>query len=395
MNATQSIASKGQSSLMQLIPVMLCFFTMGFVDLVGTATNFVRNDLNLSVSEASLFPSLVFFWFLIFSVPTGILMNKIGRKNTVLVSLVITALSIVIPIFGDSYAIMLVSFSLLGIGNAVMQTSLNPLVTNLINGDKLASALTFGQFVKAIASFLAPIIATWGATTFLPTFGLSWRVLFLIYAVISVIAIAALGATPIEEERPDKASGILECVKLLGRPFILLCFIGIMCHVGIDVGTNTYAPMIIMERLGFTLEEAAFATSVYFIFRTIGCFTGAFILRVMRAKTFFAISAFMMLAAMAILFSADTLTALYIGIGLVGYGNSNVFSIVFSQALLYAPNEKNEVSGLMIMGLFGGTVFPLAMGYAADAVGQLGAVAVMTAGVIYLLCYTIKIKKEA
>lgn len=395
MNATQTITSKKQGTLMQFIPVMLCFFTMGFVDLVGTATNFVRSDLNLTVSEASIFPSLVFFWFLIFSVPTGMLMNRIGRKNTVLVSLVITAVSLVVPLFGDSYAVMLVSFSLLGIGNAVMQTSLNPLVTNLISGDKLASALTFGQFVKAIASFLAPIIATWGATTLMPTFGLSWRILFLIYAVVSVLAVAALGATPINEERPDKASGIRECVKLLGRPFILLCFIGIMCHVGIDVGTNTYAPMIIMERLGFTLEEAAFATSVYFIFRTIGCFTGAFILRVMRAKTFFAISAFMMLAAMAILFSADTLTALYIGIGLVGYGNSNVFSIVFSQALLYAPNEKNEVSGLMIMGLFGGTVFPLAMGYAADAVGQLGAVAVMTAGVIYLLCYTIKIKKEA
>lgn len=395
MNATQTITLKKQGTLMQFIPVMLCFFTMGFVDLVGTATNFVRSDLNLTVSEASIFPSLVFFWFLIFSVPTGMLMNRIGRKNTVLVSLVITAVSLVVPLFGDSYAVMLVSFSLLGIGNAVMQTSLNPLVTNLISVDKLASALTFGQFVKAIASFLAPIIATWGATTLMPTFGLSWRILFLIYAVVSVLAVAALGATPINEERPDKASGIRECVKLLGRPFILLCFIGIMCHVGIDVGTNTYAPMIIMERLGFTLEEAAFATSVYFIFRTIGCFTGAFILRVMRAKTFFAISAFMMLAAMAILFSADTLTALYIGIGLVGYGNSNVFSIVFSQALLYAPNEKNEVSGLMIMGLFGGTVFPLAMGYAADAVGQLGAVAVMTAGVIYLLCYTIKIKKEA
>lgn len=395
MNATQTITSKKQGTLMQFIPVMLCFFAMGFVDLVGTATNFVRSDLNLTVSEASIFPSLVFFWFLIFSVPTGMLMNRIGRKNTVLVSLVITAVSLVVPLFGDSYAVMLVSFSLLGIGNAVMQTSLNPLVTNLISGDKLASALTFGQFVKAIASFLAPIIATWGATTLMPTFGLSWRILFLIYAVVSVLAVAALGATPINEERPDKASGIRECVKLLGRPFILLCFIGIMCHVGIDVGTNTYAPMIIMERLGFTLEEAAFATSVYFIFRTIGCFTGAFILRVMRAKTFFGISAFMMLAAMAILFSADTLTALYIGIGLVGYGNSNVFSIVFSQALLYAPNEKNEVSGLMIMGLFGGTVFPLAMGYAADAVGQLGAVAVMTAGVIYLLCYTIKIKKEA
>lgn len=395
MNATQSIASKGKSPLMQLIPVMLCFFAMGFVDLVGTATNFVRNDLNLSVSEASLFPSLVFFWFLIFSVPTGILMNKIGRKNTVLVSLVITALSLIIPIFGDSYAIMLISFSLLGIGNAVMQTSLNPLVTNLISGDKLASALTFGQFVKAIASFLAPIIATWGATTLFPTFGLSWRILFLIYAVISVLAVAALGATPIEEERPDKASGIRECVKLLGRPFILLCFIGIMCHVGIDVGTNTYAPMIIMERLNFSLEDAAFATGLYFIFRTLGAFTGAFILRVMKARVFFAISVVMMVAAMVILFTAHSQAALYTGIALVGYGNSNVFSIIFSQALLSSPNEKNEVSGLMIMGLFGGTVFPLCMGYAADAFGQLGAVAVMTAGVIYLLCYTIKIKKEA
>lgn len=393
MNA--AMTSNKRNPLIQLVPVMLCFFAMGFVDLVGTATNFVKNDLNLSVSEASIFPSLVFFWFLIFSVPTGILMNRIGRKNTVLVSLIITAVSLVIPIFGDSYAVMLISFSLLGIGNAVMQTSLNPLVTNLISGDKLASALTFGQFVKAIASFLAPIIATWGATTLLPTFGLSWRVLFLIYAVVSVLAVTALGATPIEEEQPDKASGIKECVKLLGRPFIMLCFIGIMCHVGIDVGTNTYAPMIIMERLNFTLEDAAFATGLYFIFRTIGAFTGAFILRVVSARIFFVISVVMMLASMIILFSAHSLTAIYVGIALVGYGNSNVFSIIFSQALLSSPSEKNEVSGLMIMGLFGGTIFPLCMGFAADAFGQPGAIAVMTAGVIYLLLYTIKIKKTA
>ncbi len=393
MNA--AMTSNKRNPLIQLVPVMLCFFAMGFVDLVGTATNFVKNDLNLSVSEASIFPSLVFFWFLIFSVPTGILMNRIGRKNTVLVSLIITAVSLVIPIFGDSYAVMLISFSLLGIGNAVMQTSLNPLVTNLISGDKLASALTFGQFVKAIASFLAPIIATWGATTLLPTFGLSWRVLFLIYAVVSVLAVTALGATPIEEEQPDKASGVKECVKLLGRPFIMLCFIGIMCHVGIDVGTNTYAPMIIMERLNFTLEDAAFATGLYFIFRTIGAFTGAFILRVVSARIFFAISVVMMLASMIILFSAHSLTAIYVGIALVGYGNSNVFSIIFSQALLSSPSEKNEVSGLMIMGLFGGTIFPLCMGFAADAFGQPGAIAVMTAGVIYLLFYTIKIKKTA
>ena len=389
----QTLVTNRKAFLFQIIPVMLCFFAMGFVDLVGTASNYVQKDLGLTDSQANLFPSLVFFWFLFFSVPTGMLMNRIGRKKTVLISLIVTAASLFIPAFGDSYAVMLISFSLLGIGNAIMQTSLNPLVTNLISSDKLASTLTFGQFVKAIASFLAPIIAAWGATTLFPTFGLGWRSLFVIYAVVSFLSISLLAATPIEEERPDKASGVGECLKLLGRPFILFCFIGIMCHVGIAVGTNTTAPKIIMERLGLPLEEAGFATGVYFIFRTIGCFLGAFILRSVPAKVFFAISVMMMLAGMVILFACDTLAPLYVGIGLIGFGNSNIFSIVFSQALVYTPNEKNEVSGLMIMGLFGGTVFPLAMGYAADAVGQAGAVAVMTVGVVYLLYYTLRIRK--
>lgn len=394
MKTVQTATRDRQSFLLQMLPVMLCFFAMGFVDLVGTASNYVQKDLSLSDSQANIFPSLVFFWFLIFSVPTGMLMNRIGRKRTVLLSLIITAVSLVIPIFGEGYAVMLIAFSALGIGNAVMQTSLNPLVTNLISGDKLASTLTFGQFVKAIASFLAPILCTWGATTLLPTFGLGWRVLFVIYAAVCLLSIAALGATPIREEKPDKASGVKECVKLLGRPFILLCFLGIMCHVGIDVGTNTVAPKIIIERLALPLEEAAFATSVYFIFRTAGCFLGAFLLRFVSDREFFGISVLFMAAAMTLLFFAHSMTVIYIALALVGLGNSNVFSIIFSQALLATPKERNEVSGLMIMGLFGGTVFPLAMGYAADAVGQNGAVAVMAVGVIYLVYYTLKIKAD-
>ena len=369
---------KSNSSLSKLIPVMLCFFAMGFVDLVGIASNYVKADLGLTDSQANIFPSLVFFWFLIFSVPTGMLM-------------VVTFASLLLPVFGDSYTLMLLSFSLLGIGNALMQTSLNPLLSNIVRGDRLASSLTFGQFVKAIASFLAPYIAMWGATQAIPSFGLGWRVLFPIYMVIAVLL---LGQTQIAEEKEEgKPSTFGECLALLGKPFVLLSFIGIMCHVGIDVGTNTTAPKILMERLGMGLDDAAFATSLYFIFRTAGCFTGSFILRRMNAKSFFAISSFMMLLAMIGLFAFHSKTSIYICIALIGYGNSNIFSIVFSQALLYMPGKKNEVSGLMIMGLFGGTVFPLAMGLASDAIGQSGAVAVMTVGVLYLLYYTLKIKK--
>ena len=375
---------------------MLCFFAMGFVDLVGIASNYVKADLALSDSTANMLPSLVFFWFLIFSVPTGMLMNKIGRKNTVLVSLAVTVVSLSLPLFGASFPLMLISFSLLGIGNALMQTSLNPLVQSVIRGGNLASTLTFGQFVKAIASFMAPYIAMWGAMSEMHSFGIGWRILFPVYMVIGIAASVLLLSTPIEEEPTEKASSVIDCVRLLSRPVVLLSFLGIMCHVGIDVGTNTTAPKILMERLGMTLNEAAFATSLYFIFRTVGCLTGSFFLRVMSNRLFFNISVAMMALAMLGLGFGSSKTVLYVAIALVGYGNSNIFSLAFSEALLSDKARQNEISGLMIMGLFGGTVFPLLMGYASDAVGQLGAVGVMALGVAYLAGYGgLKRKRES
>lgn len=398
------------SSKITLIPVMIAFFTMGFVDLVGAVSNNMQEDFGLSDSAANFFPSLVFFWFLIFSVPTGMLMNKIGRKKTVLLSIIVTTLAVFLPLF-DSFMptkesqlwLMYISFSLLGIGNAIMQTSINPLVTMLVKGH-LASTLTFGQFVKAIASFIAPLIAAWGATTTAPILGLSWRILFLLFFVIGLIATLWLGMTRIEEEPlEDKASGFIDCLKMLGSPIILLSFIGIMCHVGIDVGTNAVAPRILLERLGTdtdTVSKFEYATSIYFAFRTLGCFTGSIIMRKLNIRTFFTIIVLMMAVAMVGLVFGTEQWELWAAIALVGYGNSNVFSIVFSQAMLSAPEKKNEVSGLMIMGLFGGTVFPLFMGFASDAAKasgaqypQVWAAVVMAVGVAYLLSYITKVKQ--
>lgn len=386
-----------QTNKMAIISVMFCFFCMGFVDLVGIASNYVKADLHLSDSVANIFPSLVFFWFLIFSVPTGVLMNKIGRKKTVLLSLIVTAISLLLPLFGENFGIMLCAFSLLGIGNALMQTSLNPLVTCVMNGGHLAAVLTFGQFIKAIASFIAPYLAIWGTTQVLPSFGYDWRILFAIFLIIGIFATALLATIQIDEPEATAANMSVEnqfaqAFALLGKPLVLLTFLGIMCHVGIDVGTNTTAPKILMERLGMTLNDAAFATSLYFIFRTIGCFTGSFFLRIMKARTFFLISVVLMAASMACLLWGDNKWVLYAGIALVGYGNSNIFSICFSNALMAVPEKQNEVSGLMIMGLFGGTLFPLVMGVASDAMGQAGAVLCMAVGVIYLFTYISKIK---
>ena len=370
---------------------MFAFFAMGFVDMVGTATNYVKADFQLSDTMANFLPSMVFLWFFFLSVPTGLLMNRIGKRKTVLLSLVVTALALVLPLCAYSYPVLLISFCLLGIGNTLMQVSLNPLISCVVSGEKFASTLTFGQFIKAIASFIAPIIASWAAVKF----G-NWRLLYPIFLVFALIAALYLGMTKIEEQQPkDRNSTFLQCLKLLGDTSVLLFFLGIVAHVGIDVGVNTCAPKIIMERLGLPLEKAGIATSIYFLFRTLGCFSGSFILARFSQKKFFAVSVACMVLAMAGLFLCHTLAGLYVAIALVGFGNSNIFSMVFSKAILYLPEKNNEMSGLMIMGLIGGTIFPLLMGVMSDAMGtQLGSVIVISVGVGYLVYLATKFLKE-
>ncbi len=382
-------------NILVLVPVLLCFLVMGFVDIIGIATNYVQKALSLTDAEANVFPSLLFFWFLIFSVPSALLMNRIGRKNTVLVSIAVNLLAVIIPLFGESYALMLIAFSLLGIGNTISQTSLFPLVSNIVPDDKLASAMTFGLFIKALTAFTGPVICAWGAAMIVPNFGYGWRVVFLVYAVVGAVLYAWLHITRVVREKSDKVSGFRECIRLLGDKLVFLSFLGIICHVGIDVGIITTAPRLFMERCGMSLGDAGYAVSIYFLCRLIGSLVGAGALQKFSSRIFFFGSTiFLALGLVGWLF-LHSAALLYICVILLGLGNANVFPIIVAQALLRRPNEANEVSGLMIMGLFGGTVFPLIMGWASYmGLGQIGAVLVMLVGAFYLVGYTKMIRAQ-
>ena len=379
---------KNKPKLKVLLPIMATFFTMGFVDMVGTATNYVKADYALSDTMSNFLPSMVFFWFFLLSVPTSLLMNRIGKKKTVLLSVIVTAIALVIPLIKYSYPLMLVSFCFLGIGNTLMQVSLNPLLGCVVSGDNLASSLTFGQFVKAIASFIAPILASWFAVKYN-----NWMILYWVFFAVTVLTAVFFAFDKIEEpvKAEGKTSSFVDCLKLLGDPVIILLFLGIICHVGVDVGVNTCAPKIMMERMSLPLADAALATSVYFLFRTVGCLTGSLILAKWETRKFFLLSAALMVLSMVLFFVCKTRVGIYAAVALVGYGNSNVFSMIFSRALLYMPEKNNEMSGLLIMGLIGGTIFPLLMGILSDAMAsQIGSLIVISVGVAYLLYLSFK-----
>ena len=374
--------TSSRSGLSVLAPIMFSFFVMGFVDMVGTATNYVKSDFGLSDTMANFLPSMVFLWFFFLAVPISLLMNRIGKRKTVLLSLVLTCVSMALPMLAYTYPMLLVSFCLLGLGNSFMQVSLNPVLSCVVSEDKFAGTLTFGQFIKAIASLSAPVLASWAAVRF----G-DWMLIYPVFLGFSIVATVYMSVTHIEEKMSqDKMSGFMTTLKMLGEPAVLVLFLGIVAHVGIDVGVNTCAPKILMERLGLPVEEAGIATTIYFLCRTLGCLSGSYILNRFPAWKFFAVSVGFMVLSMAGFFAFSSLACLYVAIALVGFGNSNIFPMIFSKALFYKPEWSNEMSGLMVMGLIGGTIFPLFMGILSDAIGsQTGSVAVVSIGVVYLV----------
>ncbi len=379
-----------KKSNLAVLPVLFSFFIMGFADVVGISSSYVKQDFGLSDSMANLLPMMVFLWFAVFSVPTGVLMNKLGRKNTVLLSIVVTLLALLVPLASYSYTMVLIAFALLGIGNTILQVALNPLLTNVVSGEKLTSSLTLGQFVKAIASFIGPIVA--GVASGM--FG-NWKLIFPFFASITLLSGLWLLLAPIQKEQSSsETAGFAASFKLLKDKVMLSFFFAIVVLVGIDVGLNVTLPKFLMERTVMPLEKAGLATSLYFAARTIGTFIGAILLMKYSGRLFYIGSAVLGIIALVVMVAIPgPVSLMYVMIFCSGLAVANVFSIVFSAALRRKPEYANEVSGLLIMGVAGGAIVPPIMGFVSDAAGQTGAMLVVLLLFVYLLINALRMKE--
>lgn len=383
--------NKSKQKVRVLAPIILAFFVSGMVAMVGSVSNSVQHDFNLSDSAGSLLASAIYIWFLVMAVPTGYIMDKLGHRKTVLLALSLSCLSMIFPIIYYSYATMVISLCLLGISNTMLQISLNLLVSDVTPKRQMSSMLTLGQFVGQIPAMIIPLLAIWAANMF----G-SWHWVYPIFLLISLSITFFLYKTDVEEGSDKDPSGFKDLFNLLKTPMVLFCFIAIVCQVGIDVGINVTAPKILIERSGATTEVANFITSVYAIIRLGGCLVGAFLLaRFSNQRIYMGSLGLIILGGIALIF-LNSGTLIYACVAVMGLGISNLFAIIFSQALETLPRKKNDISILMIMGLVGGAVFPPIMGVATKLVGghQWGALLVVLACASFMLSRYKAIKDE-
>lgn len=349
----------------KLVPVLLGFFIMGFCDLVGISVTYAQSQFNWSETKAGFLPFLVFLWFFILSVPAALAMGRYGRKKLVLTGLAITLIAVSIPVLLFNEITCYITFILLGIGNTILQVAINPLLTNVVN-NKVPSYITFGQFIKAISSFLGPIIVGY----FSLQYG-SWEKSFYIYAAITLLSLIWLFFTKIDREAfSNETTSFIKIIRLLKDNRILLCFIGILCVVGLDVGMNTLTPKLLMERCGLAKEAASYGSSYYFAARTIGTLFGIVLLSKFSEKSFFKINMTVVVIMLGGLFFANDQTLILSLICIIAFASSSIFAVIYTFAIKFRPAQTNEISGLMITGIAGGAIFPPLMGIATETAGS-------------------------
>ena len=367
-------------SISAVLPVMFGFFIMGFVDLIGTAINYVKLDFSLNDSMANLLSLSCFLWFLILSIPTGILMNRYGRKNAVLISFFITLIGLVLPFFVYNFGMIIVAFMFIGIGNTIIQVALNPLVTNVVSKEKQTGTLTLGQFVKSIASWLGPNAAAWLAAS-----ALGWIYVFPIFGIVTLLACIWLWFTRIHESGTNESTSFGATFALLKDKKILMFFIVILILVGVDVGINATLPKYLIEKCP-SITEISQADQLksyyYFIAKALGAFLGGIILMKVSERIFYTISALLALAGLILLLFSSSQVSILAATVIIALGYANLFAIIFSFALKHLPQKANEISSLLIVGVSGGVIATL-LGVVSDAFGTQWA-AMMIVAIMWL-----------
>lgn len=376
-----------KSKVFQLMPVLFAFFIMGFVDVVGISTSYVKSDFSLSDTQANLLPMMVFLWFAVCSLPTGLLMGRIGRKRTVLISSLLTGIAMIIPLIYYSFPTVLLAFALMGIGNTILQVSLNPLLLDVVSKEKVTSMLTLGQFIKAISSTLGPIIAGIAVSLF----G-NWHLIFVVYAVATLLSWIWLAAIYIDEGKDlvAKQTGH-DVFALFKNPRLMIAFSIILLIVGFEIGLMTAVPKYFLEMCDLPIEQGGLGCSLYFSARTLGTFLGAIILARYSSRHFLIGNMLAAIAAFLLFMATMNMTLLLVALFLIGLFCANVFPIIFSMAIQSEPAKANEISALMIMGVAGGAILPVFMGIIADTSNQWLSLLVPFFALIYILCMSVKL----
>lgn len=357
----------------------MAFLCMGFADAVGPLVNIATEVFDISNAMASLIASAGFIMYGVVSIPMGIMQHKIGKKPVMIIGIVTFFIGVVIPAMGLNFLMILLSVMIMGAGSTIMQVSGTPILRDVSQVGKFSRNLSFGQFIKAVASLSTSLIPAMVAGKLMgdyftvksasgilkPT---EWRIMFPVYALIVFITVITIVLMKYKEnsESLQAQTTLKSCFGALSNKYILMMVLGIFAYCGAEISITSKVAVFFSKQYNIDLAKLGMlGIGMFFLALTIGRFLGSVILNWMKPVTFLVATSIVSLLGLLLIF-INSLTLAWIAVFFIGIGFGNIFPLILSITIDRIPEKTNEISGLMLSAVIGGSIIPLIAGLVAD-----------------------------
>ncbi|MCU0608430.1 MAG: MFS transporter [Chitinispirillaceae bacterium] len=351
--------------MLRTLPIFLAFLAMGIADAMGPMSDAVKTNYQISNVMATLMSFFVFIAFAVFSVPSGILAARIGKKNLLLLGLGINAVACLVPtLMVPNYPLLLSCIFMLGVGTTFLQVSGNPIMRDVSSEGAYSRNLSFAQGIKGIGSTASTYLVT--AVIGIALFAnMGWRGVFPLFFLVMAVAFLLVLFLKVNETKADVPPSLGSSFALLKNPTFFMAVVGIFLYVGAEVCMARF--LVPLEKaMGMSAQSAAiFGATMFFGLVTVGRLVGGMVLLAMTPRAFFRISALLGLVGAGLLMTGNTTLAI-VGVVCAGLGFANIWPMLFSITVEEKPENASELSGLMCMAISGGAIVPLVMSKMVD-----------------------------
>ena len=389
-----------------VVMILTIWFVISFVtNILGPLMPIIIQTYKLSLTMAAFLPFSFFLAYGIMSIPAGILIEKMGEKKAMLLAFSLNLAGSLAFAIHPLYSTALSSLFVIGLGMAMLQVIINPLMRTAGGEENFAFYSVMAQLTFGLASFISPFVFTsllHQNSAFLTFISdnlvqndLNWTILYWLFTLIFIIILLVIAPLkiPIVKRNDDEKTGTFQVyIDLLKKREIWLFFLGIIAYVGTEQSLANWMSEFLRSYHGVDpATGGASAVAWFWGAMTFGCLLGLAVLKLWDSKIVLkTASIFSMIVLIAALYGNTKLAvAAFITLG---FTISVMFSIVFSLALNSTHKHHGSFSGILCSGIFGGALVPLIIGTLGDCIGLRYAMSFLfvTLGYILFLAYRAK-----
>lgn len=371
---------------------MVVFFVISFItNIIGPLIPQFIKTYNLSLVLASFLPLSFFFSYGVFSIPSGIFLERYGGKVIMTFAFLISSVGAGIIIAFPGYISFLISFFLIGTGMAILQVAINPLLRQAVSGENFAFFSIIGQLAFGSASFMSPIFYRFllenDGNFVLTSFKNSpWMMIYFcfIFSVVILLVVLYFLKLPSKENHSEEKLDVYSLLSFLKKRSTYFYFFGIFCYVGVEQGINNWSSEFLFQYHALDPERVGVEViSTFWGNLTIGTVVSLFLIKLISEKK--------LLNIYSLTSSLLVLTAIYgdaeisvLSFKLLGFSISGVWSVMISLGLNSVSKNHSTFTGILLTGIVGGAIFPFIIAFLGQVFGLKVGMHSLLIGLVYL-----------